>query len=174
MAPGIPSFDLRSVKTRAVLMTAGIVAVLLAVFAACVLRFGDGGLVALIGAAALLAAVAAGLAWLGMSRILAPLSALPQLRASDAERNEVESRLRASEERYRRLIALSSDWYWEQDAELRFTATGGQSDALNLRLDAVEKRYRAQFAALDNMMSSMNSTSRFLTAQLASMSGTRG
>ena len=29
--------------------------------------------------------------------------------------------LRASEERFRRLTALSSDWYWEQDGELRFT-----------------------------------------------------
>ncbi len=34
---------------------------------------------------------------------------------------------RASEERFRDLVALSSDWYWEQDAALRFTdiATAG-------------------------------------------------
>ncbi|HET9734193.1 MAG TPA: PAS domain S-box protein [Burkholderiales bacterium] len=31
--------------------------------------------------------------------------------------------LRASEERFRNLSGLSSDWYWEQDAEFRFTRT---------------------------------------------------
>jgi PAS domain S-box-containing protein len=34
--------------------------------------------------------------------------------------------LKASEERYRGLTELSSDWYWEQDSELRFTSTSGQ------------------------------------------------
>jgi diguanylate cyclase (GGDEF)-like protein/PAS domain S-box-containing protein len=34
---------------------------------------------------------------------------------------EAERRLRESEERFRGLTALSSDWYWEQDEELRFT-----------------------------------------------------
>lgn len=38
-----------------------------------------------------------------------------------AERNRAEQRLRESEERFRALTDLSSDWYWEQDAELRFT-----------------------------------------------------
>lgn len=33
--------------------------------------------------------------------------------------------LHASEERYRKLIALTSDWYWEWDAELRFTHLSG-------------------------------------------------
>jgi diguanylate cyclase (GGDEF)-like protein/PAS domain S-box-containing protein len=37
--------------------------------------------------------------------------------------------LRESEERFRRLTELSSDWYWEQDAELRFVNTGGAADA---------------------------------------------
>jgi two-component system sensor histidine kinase/response regulator len=32
-----------------------------------------------------------------------------------------EERLRESEERFRRLTELSSDWYWEQDESLRFT-----------------------------------------------------
>jgi diguanylate cyclase (GGDEF)-like protein/PAS domain S-box-containing protein len=36
--------------------------------------------------------------------------------------------LRDSEERFRRLTELSSDWYWEQDAELRFVNTGGAAD----------------------------------------------
>jgi flagellar hook-associated protein 2 len=44
-----------------------------------------------------------------------------------------------------------------------------QRDAINLRLDASEKRYRAQFTALDSMVASMQKTSSFLTQQLASM-----
>ena len=39
------------------------------------------------------------------------------------------------------------------------------------RLAQVEKRYRAQFSALDSMLSSMNSTSSFLTQQLANLPG---
>ncbi len=42
---------------------------------------------------------------------------------------QAEAALRQSEARYRALTALSSDWYWEQDAELRFVATAGSSDA---------------------------------------------
>ena len=37
------------------------------------------------------------------------------------QRREAEARVRASEERFRSLTHLSSDWYWEQDAQLRFT-----------------------------------------------------
>ncbi len=37
-----------------------------------------------------------------------------------------EATLRASEERYRSLTKLSSDWYWEQDSELRFVSTSGE------------------------------------------------
>ena len=37
------------------------------------------------------------------------------------ERERLEQALRKSEERFRDLAALSSDWYWEQDAQLRFT-----------------------------------------------------
>jgi len=37
--------------------------------------------------------------------------------------------LQESEHRFRRLLALSSDWYWEQDAQFRFTSiTGGFFD----------------------------------------------
>ena len=46
-----------------------------------------------------------------------------------------------------------------------------QRDALNTRLTAIEKRYRAQFTALDSMVSSMQRTSTFLTQQLASITG---
>jgi flagellar hook-associated protein 2 len=41
---------------------------------------------------------------------------------------------------------------------------------LQLRIDAVEKRYRAQFTALDTMVSSMQTTSSYLTQQLARLS----
>jgi flagellar hook-associated protein 2 len=42
-------------------------------------------------------------------------------------------------------------------------------EALQLRMDAIEKRYRAQFTALDTMMSSMSKTSTFLQQQLANL-----
>ncbi|HZO04579.1 MAG TPA: EAL domain-containing protein [Burkholderiales bacterium] len=45
------------------------------------------------------------------------------------ERRSAEAALRASEQRFRTLTELTSDWYWEQDAELRFVHTGGTSDA---------------------------------------------
>ena len=42
---------------------------------------------------------------------------------------------------------------------------------LEARLVNIENRYRAQFTALDSMLSSMNSTSSFLTQQLANLPG---
>lgn len=42
-----------------------------------------------------------------------------------SERLRTEAALKASEDRFRRLVSLSSDWYWEQDAELRFTRVQG-------------------------------------------------
>jgi diguanylate cyclase (GGDEF)-like protein/PAS domain S-box-containing protein len=39
-----------------------------------------------------------------------------------------EAALRASEERFRSLTELSSDWYWEQDETLRFTLVSGASE----------------------------------------------
>lgn len=44
-----------------------------------------------------------------------------------------------------------------------------QQDALQVRLTAVEARYRAQFNALDTLVASMNSTSTYLTQQLSSL-----
>ena len=41
-------------------------------------------------------------------------------------RKRTEKALQDSEYRFRHLVSMSSDWYWEQDAELRFTSiTGG-------------------------------------------------
>jgi flagellar hook-associated protein 2 len=45
---------------------------------------------------------------------------------------------------------------------------------LQERLDQTEKRYRAQFNALDTMMSQMKSTSNFLTQQLSNLSYSNG
>ncbi len=47
------------------------------------------------------------------------------------ERKAAEERLRASEQRFRSLTQLSADWYWEQDAQLRFTyvSSGGRGKA---------------------------------------------
>ena len=44
-----------------------------------------------------------------------------------------------------------------------------QADAINIRLIAIEARYRAQFTKLDTMLSSMSTTSSFLTQQLATL-----
>ena len=44
-------------------------------------------------------------------------------------RRAAEEALRASEERFRGLTDLSSDWFWEQDAEFRFTKFEGKKVA---------------------------------------------
>jgi flagellar hook-associated protein 2 len=48
---------------------------------------------------------------------------------------------------------------------------GRRRDVLTLRLEQIEKRYRAQFTALDTMIASMTKTSDFLTQQLANLPG---
>ena len=45
------------------------------------------------------------------------------------ERADAEQAVRESEARFRSLTALSSDWYWEQDAEYRFTRLEGRQVA---------------------------------------------
>ena len=42
-----------------------------------------------------------------------------------AERKRAEQELQASEARFRGLADLSSDWYWEQDENFRFTLMSG-------------------------------------------------
>ena len=46
-----------------------------------------------------------------------------------SERKRAEEALRKSEERFRSLTMLSSDWYWEQDSQFRFTAFSGSEQA---------------------------------------------
>jgi len=48
---------------------------------------------------------------------------------------------------------------------------GKRRAELEARLVTIEKRYRAQFTALDTMLSNMNTTSTFLTTQLANLPG---
>ena len=48
-----------------------------------------------------------------------------------------------------------------------------QAARFETRLDSIEKRYRAQFVALDATLSSMQSTSDYLTQQLASLAANR-
>lgn len=47
---------------------------------------------------------------------------------------------------------------------------GNRRDTLNTRLAAIEKRYRAQFTALDTLIASMQQTSQYLTTQLSALS----
>ena len=48
-----------------------------------------------------------------------------------------------------------------------------QAARFETRLDSIEKRYRAQFVALDATLSSMQSTSDYLTQQLAALAANR-
>jgi flagellar hook-associated protein 2 len=50
---------------------------------------------------------------------------------------------------------------------------GQQRDAITARLAGTEARYRAQFNALDTAIAQMNSTSQYLTQQLASIAANR-
>ncbi len=45
------------------------------------------------------------------------------------DRRNAEAQLRESEARFRALTELSSDWYWEQDTEYRFTRLEGRNPA---------------------------------------------
>jgi flagellar hook-associated protein 2 len=46
-------------------------------------------------------------------------------------------------------------------------------EKMQMRLDALQKRYEAQFTALDTLMSSLQTTSSYLTQQLASLNNNR-
>ena len=49
-------------------------------------------------------------------------------------RQRTEKALQESEQRFRQLVAMSSDWYWEQDAQCRFTSiTGGFVEKAGVR-----------------------------------------
>jgi flagellar hook-associated protein 2 len=48
-----------------------------------------------------------------------------------------------------------------------------QAESLNVRLAAIEARYRAQYTSLDTLLASMTTTSTFLTQQIASINANR-
>jgi len=62
-----------------------------------------------------------GARWMRLARYRTSDAGVICLAYDVTEEQEVEQQLRESEERFRSLTELSSDWYWEQDKELRFT-----------------------------------------------------
>ncbi len=65
-------------------------------------------------------------------------------------RRAAERALRESEERFRNLTELSSDWYWETDEEMRFTRLhGGILQRVSVDLQAVVGRRRWESPGID-------------------------
>jgi diguanylate cyclase (GGDEF)-like protein/PAS domain S-box-containing protein len=63
-----------------------------------------------------------------------------------AARKHTERALQESEGRFRQLVAMSSDWYWEQDAALRFTAlTGDFPEKSGIRLASILGKTRWEY-----------------------------
>jgi diguanylate cyclase (GGDEF)-like protein/PAS domain S-box-containing protein len=66
------------------------------------------------------------------------------------DRKSTEKALQESEQRFRQLVSMSSDWYWEQDEHLRFTAiTGG----FGAKAGASSERYlgKTRWETVDGM-----------------------
>jgi flagellar hook-associated protein 2 len=53
------------------------------------------------------------------------------------------------------------------------TRLNKQADTITMRLTAIEASYRAQYTALDTLMSSMSTTSTFMTQQIAAINANR-
>lgn len=62
--------------------------------------------------------------YMGEDVLVVTLHDVTQRKALEVQRDAAEKALRVSEAKFRALTALSSDWYWEQDAEFRFTHVG--------------------------------------------------
>ncbi|MCA1246293.1 EAL domain-containing protein [Massilia sp. MS-15] len=63
-----------------------------------------------------------------------------------AARGRAERALQQSEQRFRQLVSMSSDWYWEQDRELRFTmVTGGFTEKAGVAVEAVLGKTRWEY-----------------------------
>ena len=70
--------------------------------------------------------------------------------ALTAERSQAEAQVRESLRRFQQLTALSADWYWEQDENLRFTQLAGRAvEEREIDVDAVLGRTRWEIEALD-------------------------
>lgn len=61
----------------------------------------------------------------------------------------VAERLRESEQRFRRLLALSSDWYWEQNEDFVFTSVFAQTPKANERARAAVGKRRWEIPCLN-------------------------
>jgi diguanylate cyclase (GGDEF)-like protein/PAS domain S-box-containing protein len=58
-------------------------------------------------------------------------------------RERTEKALQQSEARFRQLVSMSSDWYWEQDAQFRFTmVTGGFSEKAGILVEHLLRKTR--------------------------------
>lgn len=62
-----------------------------------------------------------------------------------------EQALKESEQRFRDYSAVSSDWYWETDANMRFTGYIGRGPDGHKMIDLVRGRRREEFAAPDDL-----------------------
>jgi diguanylate cyclase (GGDEF)-like protein/PAS domain S-box-containing protein len=63
-------------------------------------------------------------------------------------RKRTEKALQESEQRFRQLVAMSSDWYWEQDEQLRFVAlTGHFTEKSGIAVESVLGKTREEFIA---------------------------
>ena len=61
-------------------------------------------------------------------------------------RERAEKALLHSEQRFRQLVSMSSDWYWEQDAELRFTMiTGGFTEKSGVAVQGLIGKTRWEY-----------------------------
>jgi|CXWL01.1.fsa_nt_gi PAS domain S-box-containing protein len=83
------------------------------------------------------------------------------------ERKQALAELQASEERFRSLTRLSSDWYWEQDAEFRFVRMDGELE-MNTGIAAADHigRTRWDMPALNMSASDWEAHQSVLRAHL--------
>ncbi|SFB88068.1 bifunctional diguanylate cyclase/phosphodiesterase [Massilia yuzhufengensis] len=63
-----------------------------------------------------------------------------------AARERAERALQQSEQRFRQLVSMSSDWYWEQDRDLRFTmVTGGFTEKAGVSVESLLGKTRWEY-----------------------------
>ncbi|MEZ5615863.1 MAG: diguanylate cyclase [Rhodocyclaceae bacterium] len=69
-----------------------------------------------------------------------------------SERQRTEAALKASEQRFRDLVSLSTDWYWEQDAALRFTRLSGPAlEKFGIDLESLRGKSRWEIPMFDGV-----------------------
>ncbi len=65
------------------------------------------------------------------------------------QHRQIHERLRESEQRFRSLTDLSADWYWEQDADFRFTRYDGSQEKSGVPSEFALGRTRWELGALN-------------------------